>query len=96
MEIYLSELRELVRRETGCTQETTTRIIDTYNKLIIERLCEGDIVKIAGIGKFIPVDVPERDAYVFGELTTIPAHKRIKFTAYQALKDKVNEDYEYE
>lgn len=88
--------QELIERIAKAQKEQiapTQRIVDQLIKETFDALKSGEEVRLPGLGKLTLVDQKEqtRPNLLTGESMTIPAKKRIKFSAFPAAKAAVNQ-----
>lgn len=86
-----AELVEVISEKTGIQKNTVALIISETHETIIEKLKEGDSVKIAGFGIFLS---KKRDARKgrnpkTGETVEIPEKMIPKFKPSKAMKDNL-------
>lgn len=86
-----SELVELVYREIGCTRKQANSIINCFVALIVESLCNGEDVRLEGLGSLKIKQVPERSYLLQGKEMISPAHSRVTFSPMPKLKEKVRD-----
>ena len=86
------ELVKVVSERIGMSQKDATEIVEEVFYAISEELANGGEVSISKFGKFLPVEVAEREARNPQDpeaTVVVPAHKRVKFKAASALKEAV-------
>lgn len=86
-----AELVEVISEKTGIQKSTVALIISETHETIIEKLKEGDSVKIAGFGIFLS---KKRDARKgrnpkTGETVEIPEKMIPKFKPSKSMKDNL-------
>lgn len=93
--ITYAQLIDALASETGFSKSKTEAFSKALLKQVISELEENGKASITNFGSFKVKDVAERQGKnpQTGEPITIPAHKRVSFTPYKALKEEVNEEY---
>jgi DNA-binding protein HU-beta len=86
------ELVQAVAARTGQSQKMVAEILDATLTETSKALSEGEKVLIVGFGSLQPADVAAstKKNPRTGEPVEVPAHKRVKFSAGEALKAAVN------
>ncbi len=89
--INISELATGVARTTGTGKPEAKAAIAAIFEQIAGAAAKGEDVSIAGFGKFVVKDRPERQGRnpATGEAMTIAASKKVSFTPAKGLKDKL-------
>jgi DNA-binding protein HU-beta len=90
-EMTKSDLVQQVAKDTGLSQNQTSKIINEIFDAISESLQKGEDVRITGFGTFRTAETKERSGRNprTGEEITIPAGKRVSFTAGSGLLESV-------
>lgn len=85
-------VKELARRLL-ITDAAAKAFVDEYNKLVIEKMCEGVEVKLQYFGKFIPHHQPRRPGRDprNGSYYDIPERVTIKFKVSANVLEKLND-----
>ena len=68
------------------------KVLDSTLKIITEALAKDGEVRVINFGALVVKEMKERTARNIqtGESINVPAHKVVKFSASQRLKDKIN------
>lgn len=87
-----NQIIDLVAKETGLTKKNVAEVYEAIAKTVDNALVAGESVSLSGFGIF---SVKEKAAYTgrnprTGEAVTIPASRRVSFSASKTLKDKLN------
>ena len=87
----ISELAKGVAQTTGSSEADAKAAIAAVFEQIAGAAAKGDEVSIAGFGKFVVKDRPERQGRnpATGEPMTIAASKKVSFAPAKGLKDKL-------
>ena len=85
-------VKELARR-LQITDSAAKAFVDEYDNLVIDKMCEGEEVKLQSFGKFIPHRQPRRPGRDprNGEYHDIPERTTIKFKVSTNVLDKLND-----
>lgn len=72
-------------------KKKTKEVIEAMLQSLGEALKDGEEVRLSGFGLFKVIETKERTGRnpATGEVITIPAGKRVKFSAYKELKESV-------
>ncbi|MBQ6037157.1 MAG: HU family DNA-binding protein [Bacteroidaceae bacterium] len=86
-------VKELAKR-LNCNDYVAKHFVDEYNKLVVEKMCEGEEVKLQYFGKFIPHRQPQRPGRDprNGEFHEIPERTTIKFKVSANVLKQMNPD----
>jgi len=86
-----SDLVQQVAKDTGLSQNQTSKIVNEVFDAITDALQKGEDVRITGFGTFRTAETKERTGRNprTGEEITIPAGKRVAFTAGSGLLETV-------
>jgi DNA-binding protein HU-beta len=84
-----SELIQSVARETGLPQSQASKVVNAVFDTIASNLQRGEEVRLTGFGTFRMLETKERPGRNprTGEPITIPAGRRVGFTAGSGLTD---------
>lgn len=84
-------VKELARR-LGCTDTVAKAFVDAYDRLVIDKMCEGEEVKLQYFGKFVPHHQPHRPGRDprNGEYHDIPERTTIKFKVSANVLEEMN------
>jgi len=87
-----SDLVDQLSSTTGASKGEAKKIVDTVFAAIADAAAKGEEISLNGFGKFKVKASPERDGRnpSTGATITIPASKKLTFTAAKAVKDKLN------
>jgi len=88
-----AQLAELLFEQIGLNKRESKDMIDAFFDLIVEKLLEGEDVKISGFGNFqlrTKTPRPGRNPRT-GEAITIEARRVVTFHASQKLKDMIQD-----
>ncbi len=88
-----AQLAELLFEQIGLNKRESKDMIDAFFDLIVEKLLEGEDVKISGFGNFqlrTKTSRPGRNPRT-GEAITIEARRVVTFHASQKLKDMIQD-----
>lgn len=93
--VTYAEIIEALSSETGFSKTKTEAFSKALIQRVLSELQENGKASITNFGSFKVKDVAERQGKnpQTGDPITIPAHKRVSFTPYKALKEEVNEEY---
>jgi len=85
-------MTKAIKESTGCSQKTIEEVLNSFIDNLTNELSNGGSFSWVGFGSFSVRESQERQGRKpsTGEVITIPASKRVKFTAGKALKDAVN------
>ena len=83
------DLIEEIAQKTGYAKKDVTTFFDAFTAAVESNMQVGNDIVIPGFGSWKVQDVKERVGRNMqtGEAITIPAKKRVKFTAGSKLKD---------
>ncbi|MBQ8008327.1 MAG: HU family DNA-binding protein [Bacteroidaceae bacterium] len=83
--------KELARR-LHITDTAAKAFVDSYNRLVIDKMVEGEEVKLQYFGKFVPHRQPQRPGRDprNGEYHDIPERMTIKFKVSTNVIDEMN------
>jgi DNA-binding protein HU-beta len=86
-----NELAKGVAEATGTSEADAKAAVAAVFEQIAAAAAKGDEVSIAGFGKFVVKDRPEREGRNpgTGEAITIAAGKKVSFTPAKGLKDRL-------
>lgn len=86
-----SDLIARLSKDTGISQNQSGKIVNDIFGIITEALQQGDDVRLTGFGTFRTVETRQRTGRNprTGEEITIPAGKRVAFTAGTGLLESV-------
>lgn len=92
--ITYNDFVDALSRRTGQPKNKSDQFIKSLINLVTDELKETGRSGITNLGAFKVVEMTEREGVNphTGESMTIPAGKRISFSAFKALKEQVNED----
>jgi len=78
--------------DKGYTKKDSAVVLGDVLDVIYEAMSDGDEVRIIGFGSFSVIDAKAKRFVNVqtGELSSVPAHKKIKFKAGEALKRAAN------
>lgn len=87
-----AELIDRVAAEHGVAKEHAKKILDSALAAIGTAASAGEEVTLAGFGRFKVTDRAERQGRnpATGETITIPASKKLAFTAAKNIRDALN------
>ncbi|MEX0844502.1 MAG: HU family DNA-binding protein [Balneolaceae bacterium] len=93
--VTYAEIIEALSQKTGFNKQKSEAFSKALIAEIKKELQETGKASITNFGSFKVKEVAERQGQnpQTGEPITIPAHKRVSFTPYKALKEKVNAKY---
>lgn len=93
--VTYAQLIEVLAEETGFSKSKAEAFSKALLRQVINELEENGKASITNFGSFKVKDVAERQGKnpQTGEAILIPAHKRVSFTPFKALKEEVNEEY---
>jgi DNA-binding protein HU-beta len=82
-----SDIIQTLARETGMSQSQSGKVVNAMFATMAEALQNGEEVRITGFGTFRTVETKERPGRNprTGEAITIPAGRRVTFTAGSGL-----------
>jgi DNA-binding protein HU-beta len=89
-----ADLIERVAAEHDIAKEQARKILDSTFATITAAVSAGEEVTLAGFGRFKVTDRAERQGRnpATGETITIPASKKLAFTAAKNIRDALNAD----
>lgn len=89
----LPEMIADVAEDTGCTQYSARKIIESFLRHIEECMTFDDVVRIKEFGRFYVANMPARTARNVkdGEPVNIPPMKRMRFTPSRVLVSKIQD-----
>ena len=87
-----ADLITVVAEKTEFKKKDAEAAVNAAFEAIAQALAAGDKVAIAGFGAFEVKEVAERQGRnpATGETITVPASKKVTFSAAKAMKDAVN------
>ena len=87
-----TQLVDVVAAKAGIKKKEAEAAVNATIDAIIEGLTAGDKIAIAGFGAFDVKEVAEHQGRnpATGETITVPASKKVTFSAAKAMKDAVN------
>lgn len=93
--VTYTEIIEALSAKTGFSKQKSELFAKALIKRVKQELEENGKASITNFGSFKVKEVAERQGQnpQTGEPITIPAHKRVSFTPYKALKEEVNAKY---
>ncbi|MTI87761.1 MAG: HU family DNA-binding protein [Balneolaceae bacterium] len=93
--VTYNEIAEALALKVDTTKQKSDEFIKQLIELVKEDLKENGSSSITKFGSFSVKEVAEREGVnpQTGDPIIIPAHKRLTFSAYKALKERVNEPY---
>ncbi len=93
--VTYGDIVDALSRKTGLSKQKSEAFAKALTARIIDELQETGKASITNFGSFTVKDVAERQGQnpQTGEPITIPAHKRVNFSPYKALKEEVNAKY---
>jgi len=84
------DLIQKIAEEFDISANKANKIIHLIVDEVKESVKAGGHAKIAGLGTFVKVNVPQRTVHTPAKGTvTVPAHGRIKFRASSMFKDEL-------
>ena len=94
--LNLSQLTDLFCEKSGMSRSGAAVFVKSFFETIIERVSEGEQVKVKGFGTFKQSVISDRESVNVntGERIVIPGHTKITFTPDQSLKDIINKPFE--
>lgn len=95
--VTYTEIVEALSRKTGFSKQKSELFAKGLIDLVKQDLQESGKSNITNFGSFTVKEVAERQGQnpQTGETITIPAHRRVSFSPYKALREKVNENYSH-
>lgn len=95
--VTYADIVDALSRKTGFSKQKCEAFAKALIQEIKTELQENGKASITNFGSFKVKDVAERQGQnpQTGEPLTIPAHKRVTFSPYKALRTKVNAKYEH-
>lgn len=87
--IPLRQLAEEISKETGVTVEQANSFIKTTFEIIGDRLLEGVVVNIPGLGRFLPMQNPENPV-VFDPDVKLAEELNAPFSMFEPVEVKAN------
>lgn len=93
--ITFPELIELVASEAGTSKRVSELFLKELFATVAQTLCDGENVKIKGLGTFkVTRANPRRSVSVNnGETIEIPGHNKLTFTPDKAMADAINQPF---
>lgn len=93
--VTYAEIIEALSRKTGFSKQKSEAFAKALIKEVKNELQETGKASITNFGSFKVKEVAERQGQnpQTGEPIVIPAHKRVTFTPYKALRERVNAKY---
>lgn len=91
MKIGKTDLIDRISEKSGFAKKDVNEMFNAFTAVITDAVQHGDDIVIPGFGSWKVQDVKERVGRNIhtNETITIPAGKRVKFTAGKTLKDAV-------
>ncbi|MEX0607921.1 MAG: HU family DNA-binding protein [Balneolaceae bacterium] len=95
--VTYSEIIEALSETTGISKNKSDDFVKKLIELLKEDLKASGKFTLSGFGSFAVKDISTRKGRnpQTGESLTIPAHKRLSFHPYKALKESVNASYDH-
>ncbi|MFN1835056.1 HU family DNA-binding protein [Balneola sp. MJW-20] len=92
--ITYNDFVDALSRQTGQTKNKSDQFIKELITLVSDELIETGRSGITNLGSFKVVEMSEREGVnpQTGETMIIPAGKRLSFSAFKALKERLNQD----
>jgi nucleoid DNA-binding protein len=93
--LTIQEIAKVLVDKNGLDQTTANRFSTEMFALILERLQQGEQVKVKGLGtwKIIDVDARESVSVRTGERVVIDGHSKVTFTPDATMKELVNKPF---
>jgi DNA-binding protein HU-beta len=91
MSLNKTKLAAQVAEETGVSQTQALMVLNAAIQSVTKALAAGESVSLTGFGAFRVTERSERPGRnpKTGEALTIPAGKRVSFTASKKMKDSI-------
>ena len=93
--LTIQEVSKILTEKNGLSPREASNFAAEMFSVILQRLQEGDAVKVKGLGTFKVIDVEARESVNVntGERVTIDSHQKLTFTPDSAMKDLVNKPF---
>ena len=93
--LTLQEIAKILTQKNGLTQREANQFAAEMFSIILERLQEGDSVKVKGLGTFKIINVESRESVSVrtGERVLIDSHAKVSFTPDNVMKELVNKPF---
>lgn len=93
--LTLQEIAKILTQKNGLTQREANQFAAEMFSIILERLQEGDSVKVKGLGTFKIINVESRESVSVrtGERVVIDGHAKVSFTPDTVMKELVNKPF---
>ena len=88
-----AELINAIANEADVSKGLSEKILNAFTKVLSNQLAVGEELAIPGLGSFSVVEKAARNGRnpKTGETIQIAARKSVKFKAYKALNDAINQ-----
>ena len=93
--LTLQEIAKILTQKNGLTQREASQFAAEMFSVILERLQDGDSVKVKGLGTFKIINVESRESVSVrtGERVVIDGHAKVSFTPDTVMKELVNKPF---
>lgn len=93
--LTLQEIAKILTQKNGLTQREANQFAAEMFAVILQRLQEGDSVKVKGLGTFKIINVESRESVSVrtGERVLIDSHAKVSFTPDNVMKELVNKPF---
>ena len=93
--LTLQEIAKILTQKNGLTQREANQFAAEMFAVILQRLQEGESVKVKGLGTFKIINVESRESVSVrtGERVLIDSHAKVSFTPDNVMKELVNKPF---
>jgi nucleoid DNA-binding protein len=93
--VTIQEIAKVLVEKNGLSQRDASKFGTEMFALILERLQQGELVKVKGLGTFKIIDVEARESVSVrtGERVVIESHPKVSFTPDTTMKELVNKPF---
>ena len=91
----IQEVAKILVEKNGLAPKDANRFATEFFNLIMQRLQQGDQVKVKGLGTFKIINVEARESVSVrtGERVVIDSHSKVTFTPDAVMKELVNRPF---
>ncbi len=95
--ITIQEIAKILVEKNHVESQTASQFVNEMFAIILERLSQGEPVKVKGLGTFKIIDVEARESVSVrtGERVVIDGHSKVTFTPDATMKELVNKPFSH-
>ena len=93
--LTIQEVAKILTEKNGLTSREANSFATEMFSIILQRLQEGDMVKVKGLGTFKIINVEARESVSVrtGERVVIDSHSKVSFTPDTLMRELVNKPF---